>query len=399
MVEFKMIIFKSFLIASLFSSSIYLEHFELTNIYLNSILALISIFLILTRSKKELFYTGFFIGILWFYWISFSFKFYDLAYLAPFIVLSIALLYGILFYILGLFNHTFIKATGLFVLTFITPFGFNWFKPELILLNSIFDTSLISYFIIVFSLALFIRLRSIFPLFLLLFAVNYNEQFILEPELKISMPQYNITQDKKWNRDYRETLIRQNIQNINKAIDQEQNLIILPETAFPMPLNLDKEILEILKEKSNKISIITGALEFQKNLYYNATYLFENGEVTIAHKSVLVPFGEAVPFPEKIRNFINNHFYNGAKDYAIAKHPTTFNIQGIKFRNAICYEATTDTIFKNLDAQYLIVTSNNAWFTPSIEPTLQNLLLKYYAKKYNVIIYHNSNMSENKIIK
>ena len=28
----------------------------------------------------------------------------------------------------------------------------------------------------------------------------------------------------------------------------------------------------------------------------------------------------------------------------------------------------------------MIVISNNAWFIPSIEPTLQHLLLKYYSK-------------------
>ncbi len=393
-----MVILKSFFIASLFSSSLYLEHFELTNIFFNSVISILSIFIILIIRKKELFITGFFIGILWFYWLAFSFKYYDLNYLIPIIILSIGLFYGILFYLIGVLKHPLLKALGLFILTFITPFGFNWFKPELIFINTIFDTSIISYFIILFSIALMIRYRSIFPIFLLLFSVNYNDQFIEKPDLKIYTPQYNISQDDKWKISYRKALTDQNIQNIDYAIANKYDLIILPETAFPLPLNNNKEILNILKEKSQDISIVSGALDKSDDLYYNATYLFEKGGMTIAHKSVLVPFGEAVPLPQKIRDFINKQFYNGAKDYAVAKHPTTFNIQGFNFRNAICYEATTDKIFENLDAKYLIVTSNNAWFTPSIEPTLQNLLLKYYAKKYNVIIYHSSNMSKNTII-
>ena len=36
----------------------------------------------------------------------------------------------------------------------------------------------------------------------------------------------------------------------------------------------------------------------------------------------------------------------------------------------------------------MIVISNNAWFTPSIEPILQKQLLRYYAKKYGISIYH-----------
>ena len=134
-------------------------------------------------------------------------------------------------------------------------------------------------------------------------------------------------------------------------------------------------------------------------MIYNSTYLIDNTKVQISNKVVLVPFGEAVPLPKLLRDFINNQFYNGAKDYQTAKKPTTFVIKNIKFRNAICYEITTDKIYQDLDTSYIIAISNNAWFVPSIEPTLQSLLLKYYAKKYNVIIYHSTNGSPNQIIK
>ena len=73
-------------------------------------------------------------------------------------------------------------------------------------------------------------------------------------------------------------------------------------------------------------------------------------------------------------------------------------IKGEKFRNAICYEATTDKIFENIgDTKYMVVISNNAWFIPSIEPTLQHLLLKYYSKKYDMNIFLVVNASENRI--
>ena len=126
--------------------------------------------------------------------------------------------------------------------------------------------------------------------------------------------------------------------------------------------------------------------------------MFDKGDIKVAHKVVLVPFGEAVPLPAKIRDIINDTFYGGAKDYETAKEATTFTIKGEKFRNAICYEATTDKVYENLDTNYVIATSNNAWFTPSIEPTLQKLLLKYYAKKYNLVIYSVTNKSKSGII-
>ena len=112
---------------------------------------------------------------------------------------------------------------------------------------------------------------------------------------------------------------------------------------------------------------------------------------------VLVPFGEYIPLPKFIRDFINEKFFAGASDFKTAKKPTDFNIKGIKFRNAVCYEATTDTIYEG-DVKYVIATSNNAWFAPSIEPTLQRLLMKYYAKKYLVIIFHSANYKGSGII-
>jgi len=70
----------------------------------------------------------------------------------------------------------------------------------------------------------------------------------------------------------------------------------------------------------------------------------------------------------------------------------------VKFRNAICYEATCEELYKG-DIKYVIAISNNAWFLPSIEPTLQKLLMEYYARRHNVTIYHAANMSGTGIIK
>ncbi len=187
---------------------------------------------------------------------------------------------------------------------------------------------------------------------------------------------------------------------VDKAIEKRKELVILPETAFPINLNRNDFLLEKLVEKSTHIDIITGALLYENKQFYNATYYFSKGVIKVAKKVVLVPFGEKIPLPEIFVDFINDTFYNGASDYVEAKEPTDFEIKGIKFRNAICYEATSEKIFQNLgDVKYMIATSNNAWFTPSIEPTLQKLLLKYYAKKYDITIFHSVNGSENYIVR
>jgi apolipoprotein N-acyltransferase len=361
----KNILIKGFTTALLFSAFIYFEHFDLTNIFFNTIFITFAYILIITIDKKSLFFAGFFTGILWFWWVSMSFRYYDLIYLMPFIVLLFGIVYGILFYLTAIIDKIVIRAILFYLLVFIEPFGFNWFKPDLPLINTYYNT--------------------------------YNSN-VTKPNIKIYMPQYNTNQNLKWEKEYKTKLIEENLQNIDYAIKNKYDLIILPETTFPLALNMEYELLEILQEKSRNISIITGALSYSDEQFLNSTYLFQNGEYKIANKVVLVPFGEATPLPQFLVDFINDTFFDGASDYTSASEPTTFNIKGIKFRNAICYEATSDEVYEQLYTNFVIATSNNAWFTPSIEPTLQKLLLKYYAKKHNLIIFHSANGSKNEII-
>ena len=194
------------------------------------------------------------------------------------------------------------------------------------------------------------------------------------------------------------TLNDENFKQIFDAIDKGYTLVVLPETAFSVALNKYPSLNNMLLELSNKIDIVTGALYVEDNQIFNASYFYSKNSVTVAKKVVLVPFGEEIPLPKFFVDLINDIFYNGATDYSKASSPTDFIIQGEKYRNAICYEGTTDKIFENLgDTKYMIMISNNAWFTPSIEPTLQHLLLKYYSKKYSVTIFHVVNGSENRI--
>jgi apolipoprotein N-acyltransferase len=393
-----MYILKYLLVSVLLSSSIYFEYFNLTNIYINSITALLSIYFLFTINKNGLFFIGFFTGILWFWWIAYSFIIYNLSYLIPLIIISIGLIYALLFYIIGLNKSIYYKIIIIFLLSFIEPFGFNWFKLELLFVNSIFDISKLDLLCIIIAVGLTIEYKKYYILLLLLIPISYSSVEINKTPMKIYMPQYNINQNIKWNSTYKQDLININLKNIDYAIKNKYDLVILPETIFPFPLNKNKDLLKLLKNKSMDISIIAGALEYEKNKYYNSTYYFNNKKIKIARKVVLVPFGESIPLPKFFVNIINHYLFNDASDYSVSSTPTTFNINNINFRNAICFEATTDIIYNNLDSNYIIVTSNNAWFTPSIEPIIQNLLLQYYAKKYNVIIFHSSNSSKNKII-
>lgn len=79
------------------------------------------------------------------------------------------------------------------------------------------------------------------------------------------------------------------------------------------------------------------------------------------------------------------------------KHLQDFIINDIPFRSAICYEGTNDKLFEGNPKQ-MIVISNNAWFSPSTEQTLQYLLLRLYTKKYQTVIYHSANSGKSGVI-
>ena len=389
--------------ALFFSSFIYLEHYGIFSKTLNTFLALFSFYLLLTIDKKSFIFAGFFTGILWFYWIGNSFQYYDLAFLKYPIIVSIALGFSLLFYFMTFINKIWFRALCLFFISFIHPLGFNWFIPELALINSYLPFSKVYFALILTLLYLFIKLHkfqkliAIIPLF---FIYNSNGIYIDSTGLKISMPQLNTPQNEKWQKGNLAKTIDENLTYIDNAIKEGNDLIILPETVFPLVLNSEEFLLDELFKKSHHIDIILGAIYNEGDNYYNATYHFKNGNLNIAKKVVLVPFGEKIPLPKFLVNLINENFYGGAQDYKTASSPTDFNIKGIKFRNAICYEATSEKIYENLgDTKYMIAISNNAWFTPSIEPTLQKLLLKYYAIKYKITIFHSVNGSENTIIR
>lgn len=394
------ILIKAFFIASLFSAFIYLAHFGFHAPWLNTLLGLAALYGLTKAEQKTVALSGFFIGIFWFYWISFSFRYYGHVYIIPLVILVVGLIYGLIFWFLGFLKNPFARGAGLFLLGFIHPVGFNWLKPELLFVESILGTAWWQFALILTAVAILAnfakkwRLVAIIPLVL---ALDISRPQSTLPEIKIHLAQTKIPQEIKWDKSHLDEIIAQNLLTIDKAALEGFDLVVLPESSFPLFLNHEPFLLGELKAKSHRIAIVTGALHLKGDLIYNSTYFFDNGEFQIADKVVLVPFGEYVPLPKFLGRIINDIFFDGAQDYEMAQNPTDFTIKGERFRNAICYEATTDTLYQG-NPRYMIAISNNAWFAPSIEPTLQSLLLRYYARKYRTVIFHCTNHEKTGII-
>ena len=389
------------LTALLFSYFIYAEHFGITVKLINTFFGVSALALFLYAPKKAILFAGFLIGLLWFYWIGYSFEYQGVGFMLPIIIVGFGIIYMLFFGVLALTNKIYIRSILLFGLSFIEPFDWNWMQIELLFVESYIGIFKYQLILVLLALSLPFYLKKTLryaPLILIIFAFNFSTPEQNSTPLKIKLIQTDIKQDKKWLPQNRMSTIDMIYKNINLAITEKYDVIVFPESVFPLYLNKNKRIIAVLSRLSQDITIVTGALLREDGRNFNVTYIFSNGETSVAKKMILVPFGEYIPLPTFAQKIINDTFFSGQSDFIQAKNPTDFVIKGTKFRNAICYEATCQEIYEG-DVKFVIATSNNAWFEPSIEPTIQNLLLRFYARKNGVTIYHAANYQGTGIIR
>jgi len=416
-------IIEGLFIAFLLSAFIYIEHFGLLRGYgkltINTLFALFGFYKLLKAKPPVWFFSGFFLSISWLWWMAVSFLYYKIAYLIPIVILSIGLIYGLLFLALRLLvkkvaqviefhfyalfpskTTPFLNTLALLVINQFEPFGFNWFKLQLIFVESLLDVHLWSFTLVLFTLALFITFRQKAILLLLLMTIDLKHPTILKANLlrDIDLVSTNIPIEEKWKPENRARYTQLLFTKIDKAIAKKKKLIIFPESLLPYFLNDEKQTLQRLLERSKKITIITGAL-YDKAYgdYRNSAYILKDGNYTIANKVVLVPFGEANPLPKWMGKIVNKIFFDGSVDYKGDTEFTTIKLLNKMFKIAICYEGTSAKTYQD-NPQYLIVISNNGWFKPSIEPTEQKLLLKFFSKLHKTTIYHSINGSPSYIV-
>ncbi len=389
--------------ALFFSAFLYLSYYGINIPLLNTLTALIGFYLLLHVNKKSLLFAGFFIGILWFYWISYSFKYNGVGYIAPLVVLGFGIVYMLYFGVMALSEKPYIRAILLFGISFYAPVDFNWMQLSLPFVESYIGIYKWQLAVVLFALSAdgFIKEKryQFIPLLLIVFALNFQDYPQKEKApLKIKLIQTDVKQEEKWTQKALVPTIQMVYKEIQNATKERYDVVVLPESVIPLFLNRQPKLIEQLLAFSESIDIVLGSLEIEGNTHYNATYHFYNGnKMEIIRKVVLVPFGEYIPLPKFLRKFVNDFFFAGASDFKTAAKPQDLHIKGVTFRNAICYEATTDKLYKD-HPKYMIAISNNAWFAPSIEPTLQRLLMKYYSHLYKTTIYHSANYQGSGII-
>jgi len=398
---------RGFFIALLSAGAIYLDWFGFVNPLINTILGVLALYLLIQADRKVWFWSGFFIGILWFWWLSISFVHYGFSWAIPIGLFITSTTYGVIFLLFSYIAerlpntlYTLIaKAISLIILSYIHPLGFDWFKPELIFTNSYIGIQKWQFALVLASIVLTIYKRQLLFLVLMLGAYPYTSHFnkteALDPTIKVTNFHINVID--KWKPELQQEHINRVFNVIDQAIEDNKSIVILPESIFALFLNRQPLLMEALQQRSYKIDIVLGALYVDGQVPRNSTYIFTQGNYKVANKVVLVPFGEANPLPKFMSSWINDLFFDGAPDYVADKEPTDYTLYGKTYRNAICYEACSEPLYRG-NPKNMIVISNDGWVVPSIEPTQQKILLQYYSKKYGTTIYHSVNMADSYII-
>ena len=403
---------RGLMVALLSSAFIYLNDWDFSYPLLNTFIGLLSLYLLLESNAKTWFLTGAFISLFWFWWIVLSLIHYEMLWAVPLELMIIMLSYGFLFGSVAWISEKFfnllpapyyllpltLKSIGLLVLSYVHPFGFDWLKPELIFVESYLGIEKWQFSIILFSITLSLWKKQFFYLLLIVFA--YQSIPATENKLpeNIALITTNTKVRDKWNETLHPEQFNAIFKHIDQAIKDKKSLIILPESVFPIFLNRSEKNIAILEEKAKYISIVIGGLYWDGKTPRNSTYIFTDGKIKIANKVVLVPFGESNPLPDFLSDWVNEVFYDGAVDYKASEDVIDYQIDSTNYRNAICFEGTSEKLYEG-KPKNMILLSNNGWFTPSVEPTLQKLLLQYYSKKYGTTIYHSVNMSKSYVVK
>jgi len=400
----------------------------------NTVAGVLFFYWLLAADRKAWFWSGFFVGLLWFGWIAVSFVYYHMAWAIPFALAGIGLIYGGVFWVIAtvalgvarwvsqripsaidhrpstidrcagkrtlpftLHSSLFtliVRSLGLLVISHLHPFSFDWFKPELVFVHSYLGVSKWQFAIVLAAITLAQWRRNLLWLGLIVLAYSPTQVQTLpeDPSHTFRLVTTHTTVADKWDPTLQPRHIDEALRAIDAAIEKGYRVVVLPESVFPFFLNRRPDLLGELLKRSRQITIIIGALYYDHGIHRNATYRFQNGRYSVAHKVLLVPFGEANPLPDWAGRWINRIFFDGSVDYTASAEPTDWEINATRYRNAICYEATSERLYEG-HPKHMIVLSNNAWFVPSVEPTFQRLLMSYYVRKYHTTIYHATNMS------
>jgi apolipoprotein N-acyltransferase len=236
-------------------------------------------------------------------------------------------------------------------------------------------------FLCVFSSTLFIsvlheqsRKRFVYTVLLVLImlapsALKNSSWTSIEGEpISVGVIQANLAMRDKWDDALFWSLLKHYEININKLLDKQ--VIILPESAIPLPASYLNEYLLKLHYKAldSNTALVLGILQptdESESYFYNSIISLGTAQGTHI-KRHLVPFGEYIPQPfVKINQWLNLPEPNIAPG---TKKQSLIKIATHTVASLICYEIAYPELVRQQmpSAEWIISISDNGWFGHSL---------------------------------
>ncbi len=400
------------------------------NLTLLNFILLPAIFLIMTYVNKKsknvfrkkpflinFFFVGYFFGFGFFlfcnYWISYSLTFDEsFKWLIPLSLLLIpsflALFFGIIFFLIGPFLRNNIQSILIFSLALslidyvrgkvltgfpwnLWSYSFSWFTELLQVLNYIGLYAFNLIIICIFCLPAYFFFRHSNKIYLLCFYttfflaaytfgsynINKNENYLknLPEEQLLNIKIISPNLDLKYNLENEEVnKILDDLIRYSEPDKDKKTIFVWPEGAFAgFYLNdLYEYKNKIQKAFSSEHLIIFGSntFELETQKVFNSLVVINNEFKVIYqyNKRKLVPFGEFLPFENKLKNFGLKKITEGYGSFSKGKQQKIFKYNDVFFLPLICYEVIFPELIQTTqnNMNLIINISEDAWFKDSI---------------------------------
>lgn len=218
---------------------------------------------------------------------------------------------------------------------------------------------------------------AFFAVFILNFGYGYyriDNISIPQKNIKASVIQANVNTAEKWkdeNTDEIFDIYQQLTKIADNNSDSNLDLIVWAETSIPITLNDNPEFIEKCTELSKTVNstILIGAFESVDNLSYNAIYSVSptDGIMSTYHKQNLVPFGEYIPFRQKLYEIFPSvaDIIAEMEDLNTGKNTSLLKTPAGEVANMICFDSIFSKVARKQvleGADIIAVQTNDSWF-------------------------------------
>lgn len=196
--------------------------------------------------------------------------------------------------------------------------------------------------------------------------------------VRVAVLQGNIAQEDKWNPALRGFILDRYIAMTRQALAQQATFIIWPESATPLPFELDllgngairrlavegKATLLVGSDQIEPVKAVPGQLKPEER-YYNAAFLVKpDGSVGAVYRKMhLVPFGEYVPAKRLL--FFVGPIIEAVSDFSAGTESTLLPVGDHPVSTAICYEVIYASLIRHFvtsGSELLTTITNDAWY-------------------------------------